>query len=118
MVVCDVILQLVIVGVVWEWVECLEPGAFRGCLIELTPGGRQFASCRIQKNHRNHHADSEGDQERTEQSILAKPIHWNFTGRRRVSWSSYGKAHSRSLGTARSEEHTSELQSHSDLVCR
>ena len=55
---------------------------------ELTPGGRQFAPCRIQKNHRNHHADSEGDQERTKQSILAKPIHWNFTGRRRVSWSS------------------------------
>src|SRR5438132_8637649 len=29
-----------------------------------------------------------------------------------------GRSHVGSLGVARSEEHTSELQSHSDLVCR
>src|SRR5260221_6302721 len=47
-------------------------------------------------------------------ALPISPRRWNFCGSLRKSTIST----SSSLASSRSEEHTSELQSHSDLVCR
>src|SRR5438034_3444505 len=57
-------------------------------------------------------------------TLFRSPTRWNKSshkraiGVREVCDCRIVRTHPRSPGTTRSEEHTSELQSHSDLVCR
>src|SRR5581483_3839399 len=95
----EVIAQLLIVPFAGERIEALKPALFCRLLFKRLHGAAPRAPSPVEKRADQQRANCQTGNQRSQRSVLLKPLHGSFSGLRSRSRNSYGTAHSVSLGT-------------------